>query len=79
MHEAVFNPTGIVDTFKLVGDDLEQENLFGINSTAVYNSMKDYNGLGLGFLRAKEVQQEIDYFINNILKSNLTLNEEVYY
>ena len=79
MQTAVSSPNSIVNTFKLVGDDLEQENLFGINSTAVYNSMKDYNGLGLGFLRAKEVQQEIDYFINNILKSNLALNEEVYY
>lgn len=79
MMMGVTNPSNIVTTFNLYGSTSEQENMFGVNATAVYNSMKDYNGLGLGYLRAKEVQEEIDYFINDILKSGLELDEKVYY
>ena len=79
MINGVNNPNNIVTTFNLFGGVREQENMFGVNATAVYNCMKDYNGLGLGYLRAKEVKDEINYFINDILKSNLELNEEVYF
>ena len=79
MKDAVSNPKNITTTFNLFGDEEEQQNTFGVTATSVYNAMKGHNGLGLGYLRAKDAQEEIDYFINDILKSNLTLNEEVYY
>ncbi len=41
--------------------------------------MIDNNGLGLGYLKAKDAQEEIDYFINDILDLNLELDEEIYY
>ena len=79
MNKAVSNPKEIVKTLELFGDVDEQTNKFGVNATTVYNCMKDNNGLGLGYLRAKTAQNEIDFFINQILNANLTLNEEVYY
>lgn len=79
MNSALTNASNIVTTFNLFGNTTEQENMFGVNATTVYNSMKDYNGLGIGYLRAKDAQEEIDYFINDILKSNLELDEKVYY
>lgn len=79
MEDAVSNPKNIVKTFNLFGDVDEQENKFGVSANAVYNAMKNYNGLGLGYLKAKDAQDEIDYFINDILKINLQLDEEVYY
>ena len=79
MQKAVNEPKEIVNTFNLYGDKDEQENMFGVNATTVYNCMKDHNGLGLGYLRAKDAQSEIDFFINDILNTELTLDEEVYY
>lgn len=79
ISKGIVDANEFVNTFNLFGSTLEQEHMFGVNATTVYNSMKDYNGLGLGYLRAKDAQEEIRYFINDILKSNLDLNEEVYY
>lgn len=79
LETAITNPKEIVKTFNLYGDEEEQENLFGVKANAVYDAMKDHNGLGLGYLKAKDAQEEIDYFINDILGSNLELNEEIYY
>ena len=73
------NPKNFKKTMNLVGDNDEQMQLFGFNSTTVYNCMKDYNGLGLGFYRASEHKEEIDYFINDILNSGLTITDEAYY
>ena len=62
------------------GSEKEQENLFGFNATTIYNCMKDdNNGLGLGFFKAKEHKEEINYFMNDILNAGLTIDEEVYY
>ena len=63
----------------LVGEDEEQMQKFGFTSTIVYNCMKDYNGLGLGFYRASEHKEEIEYFVNDILESGLTITDEAYY
>lgn len=79
LKTAVSKPKEIVKTMNLFGDEEEQQNLFGVKANSVYNAMKDHNGLGLGYLRAKEAQDEISYFINDILKLNLQLDEEVYY
>lgn len=76
---AVTDPNNIVTTFNLYGSELEQQDMFGVKANAVYDAMTDNNGLGLGFLRAKTAQKEIDYFINDIMKANLDLNEEIYY
>ena len=79
MRDAVSSPKKITTTFNLFGDEEEQQNTFGVTAASVYKAMKGHNGLGLGYLRAKDAQEEINYFINDILKSGLTLNEEVYY
>lgn len=79
LKDAVTKPKTIATYMNLYGDEEEQLNKFGVSSTTVYNCMKNYNGLGLGFLRAKDHQEDINYFINDIMGSNLTLNEEVYY
>ena len=76
---AITDANNIVTTFNLYGSELEQQNMFGVKASAVYDAMSDHNGLGLGFLRAKTAQEEIDYFINTIMKANLELNEEIYY
>ena len=73
------NPKNFQKTMKLVGGDDEQMQLFGYTSTTVYNSMKNYNGLGLGFIRASEYKEEIEYFVNDILNSGLTITDEAYY
>ena len=75
----VANPKNFTKTMNLVGGDEEQMQLFGFKSTVVYNCMKDYNGLGMGFYRASEHKQEIDYFVNDILNSGLTITDEAYY
>ena len=79
MSSAVNDPNNIVTTFNLFGGESEQKNTFGVAAKAVYDAMIDNNGLGLGYQRAKDAQDEINYFINDILKTNLQLNEEVYY
>ena len=79
MKDAVSSPKKITTTFNLFGDEEEQQNTFGVTAASVYNAMKGHNGLGLGYLRAKDAQEEIDYFINDILKSGLELDEKVYY
>lgn len=79
LSSAVTDPNNIVTTFNLFGGESEQKNMFGVAASAVYNAMSDKNGLGLGYQRAKDAKEEINYFINDILKSNLELNEEVYY
>lgn len=79
ISKAVSNPKEIVNTFKLYGDEDEQANMFGVNATTVYNCMKDHNGLGLGYLYAKDSQEEISFFINDILNAGLELDEKVYY
>ena len=79
LKDAVKAPKNIVNTFNLFGDIDEQANKFGVNADVVYKCMKDHNGLGLGYLRAKTVKDEVDYFVNAILNSGLTLDEEVYY
>lgn len=76
---AITDPNNIVSTFNLYGGELEQQAMFGVKASAVYDAMSDNNGLGLGFLRAKTAQEEISFFINNIMKANLELNEEIYY
>lgn len=76
---AITDPNNIVSTFNLYGGELEQQAMFGVKASAVYDAMSDNNGLGLGFLRAKTAQEEIGFFINNIMKANLELNEEIYY
>ena len=73
------NPKNFTKTMNLVGEPEEQMQLFGFNSTVVYNCMKDYNGLGLGFIRASEHKEEIEYFVNDILNSGLTISNEAYY
>ena len=73
------NPKAFVNTMKLVGDENEQKHKFGYTSTTVYNCMKDRNGLGIGFARASECKQEIEYFVNDILNSGLTITDEAYY
>ena len=75
----VNNPKKFKNTMNLVGEKEEQMQLFGFNSTTVYNCMKDYNGLGLGFYRASEHKEEIDYFVNTILNAGLTITDEAYY
>ena len=77
--KGVSNPKAFVNTMKLVGDDNEQQHKFGFKSTTVYNCMKTHNGLGLGFARASECKQEIEYFVNTILNSGLTITDEAYY
>lgn len=79
LTSAVADPNNIVNTFNLFGGESEQKNKFGVAAGAVYNAMNDRNGLGLGYQKAKDAQAEIDYFINDILKLNLELDEEVYY
>ncbi|MBQ6920574.1 MAG: hypothetical protein IJQ72_01590 [Bacilli bacterium] len=79
MSMAVTDPNNIVNTFNLFGGESEQKNMFGVAAGAVYNAMIDNNGLGLGYQKAKDAQEEIDYFINDILDLNLELDEEVYY
>lgn len=79
INTAVSNPKKLKNTINLVGDIDEQASLFGIDSTIVYNCMKDYNGLGLGFYRASEHKDEINYFINDILQANLNITDEAYY
>ncbi len=79
MSSAVNDPNNIVSAFNLFGGESEQKNMFGVAANAVYDAMRDRNGLGLGYQRAKDAKEEINYFINDILKSNLELNEEVYY
>lgn len=79
MSMAVTDPNNIVNTFNLFGGESEQKNMFGVAAGAVYDAMSDKNGLGLGYQRAKDAQEEIDYFINDILDLNLELDEEVYY
>ena len=75
----ISNPNKFKNTMNIVGSKEEQMQLFGFNSTIVYNCMKDYNGLGLGFYRAYEHKDEIEYFVNTILKSGLTITDEAYY
>ena len=79
INSGVENPKKFQKTMNLVGDNAEQMQLFGFNSTVVYNCMKDYNGLGLGFYRASVHKQEIEYFVNDILGSGLTITDEAYY
>lgn len=79
MTSAVSDPNNIVSTFNLFGGESEQKNMFGVAASAVYDAMIDNNGLGLGYLKAKDAQDVIDYFINDILDLNLELDEEVYY
>lgn len=79
MASATGDPNNIVTTFNLFGGESEQKNMFGVAANAVYDAMNDRNGLGLGYLRAKEAQEEIAYFINDILKAGLKLDEEVFY
>lgn len=79
MTSAVSDPNNIVSTFNLFGGESEQKNMFGVAAGAVYNAMIDNNGLGLGYLKAKDAKEEIDYFINDILDLNLELDEEIYY
>ena len=79
INKAVNNPKEIVNTLKLVGEEEEQAQIFKFNSTIIYNCMKDYNGLGLGFRKASSYKEEINYFINDILKSGLNITDEVYY
>ena len=77
--KAVSNPNEIVETLKLVGEPEEQAQKFKFNSTVIYNCMKDYNGLGLGFRKAFDYKTDINYFINNILNSGLTITDEAYF
>ena len=79
MNKAVSNPKEIVNTFNLYGDVDMQANMFGVDASIVFKCMKDHNGLGLGYLRANTAQDEIDFFINDILNSGLEINEEIYY
>ena len=79
MTSAVSNPNNIVSTFNLFGGESEQKNMFGVAASAVYDAMSDRNGLGLGYQRAKDAKDEINYFINDIMKSGLELDEKVYY
>lgn len=79
MSMAITDPNNIVNTFNLFGGESEQKNMFGVAAGMVYNAMIDNNGLGLGYQKAKDVKEEIDYFINDILDLNLELDEEVYY
>ena len=79
MTSAVSNPNNIVTTFNLFGGESEQKNMFGVAAGAVYDAMSDKNGLGLGYQRAKDAKDEIGYFINDIMKSGLELDEKVYY
>ena len=73
------NPKKFKQVMEIVGDSDEQKNLFGFDSTVVYNCMKSYNGLGLGFIRASEHKDEINYFVNDILGAGLTITDEAYY
>ncbi len=79
MTSAVSDPNNIVTTFNLFGGESEQKNMFGVAASAVYDAMSDRNGLGLGYQRAKDAKDEINYFINDIMKSGLELDEKVYY
>lgn len=79
ISDEVKNPKKFKQLLNAFGDEDEQLHLFGVNATTVYNCMKNYNGLGIGYLTAKDYQKEIDFFINDILKSNLTLDEKIYY
>ena len=79
MSSAVSDPNNIVSTFNLFGGESEQKNMFGVAASAVYDAMSDRNGLGLGYQRAKDAKDEINYFINDIMKSGLELDEKVYY
>ena len=79
MTSAVSDPNNIVSTFNLFGGESEQKNMFGVAASAVYDAMSDKNGLGLGYQRAKDAKDEINYFINDIMKSGLELDEKVYY
>ncbi len=79
MTSAVSDPNNIVSTFNLFGGESEQKNMFGVAASAVYDAMIDNNGLGLGYQRAKDAKDEISYFINDIMKSGLELDEKVYY
>ncbi len=73
------NPKKFKEVMKLVGDIDEQKGLFGFEANVVYNCMKNYNGLGLGFYRASDHKEEINYFVNDILGSGLTISDEAYY
>ncbi len=79
MTSAVSDPNNIVSTFNLFGGESEQKNMFGVAASAAYDAMSDRNGLGLGYQRAKDAKDEINYFINDIMKSGLELDEKVYY
>ena len=77
--KGIANPSNIKKTLDIYGSKLEQEDMFGISGSVIVKCMKSYNGLGLGFVRAYEHRDEIDYFLNTIMNCGLELDEEVYY
>ena len=79
ISSALSNANNLKTYMNLYGSSDEQKALYGFDSLTVYGCMKDYNGLGLGYIRAKEYKEDINYFINDILKGGLTIGEEVYF
>ncbi len=77
--KGVSNYKNIVKAMNLYGDSDEQKNLYGFDSTTIEKCMSAYNGLGLGFIKAKENRTEIEYFVNDILGSGLTITDEAYF
>lgn len=77
--KGVANYKNIVKTMNIYGVSEEQKALYGFDSTTISACMSSYNGLGLGYVRAKENKEEIEYFVNDILNSGLTITDEAYF
>lgn len=76
INEAVKNPDVI--TNKLSGLSAEEATaLYGVNPAIATTVLKDHNGLGLGYKKAKDNKDNIDSFISLFSLENT--NEEIYY
>ena len=76
INDAIANPDVI--TQKLSSLSVEEATaLYGVNPTVATTVLKDNNGLGLGYKKAKENKENIDSFISLFSLENT--NEEIYY
>lgn len=76
INEAVKNPDVITNKLKSMTEE-ETTALYGVNPSVAVQVLKQDNGLGLGYKKAKENKDNIDAFAN--LFSIANTDEKIYY